>query len=72
MKLWSPIKNECYSRHASVLKIYMGEKALGRASCVSEYIWPGDLFVAQVFTAGVIHIFSNAKIYEMNSMYFRR
>lgn len=28
MKLWSPIKNECYSRDASALKIYVGEKYL--------------------------------------------
>lgn len=72
MKLWSPIKNECYSRHVSVLKIYMGEKALGRANCVSEYVWPGELLLPQVFTVDVILVFSNAKIYGVNSMYFRR
>lgn len=35
MKLWYPIKNEYYSRDASVLKIYIGEKILGSASCLS-------------------------------------
>lgn len=69
MKLWSPIKNECYSRHASVLKMYTGEKALGRASSVCEYVWPGELLVPQVFTAGVVPVFSNAKKYEVNFIY---
>lgn len=72
MKLWSLIKDKCYSRHASALKIYRGEKALGRASCVSEYEWTGELLIGQVFIAGVVLAFSNGKIYEVNSVYFRR
>jgi len=34
MKLWYPIRNEYYSRDASVLKIYMDEKILGSAKAV--------------------------------------
>lgn len=39
---------------------------------MSEYEWPGELLVVQVFTAGVVLAFSNAKIYEVNFAYFRR
>lgn len=39
---------------------------------MSEYEWPGELLVAQVFTAGVVLAFSNAKIYEVNFVSFRR
>lgn len=49
--------------------MYTGEKALGRASSVCEYVWPGELLVPQVFTAGVVPVFSNAKKYEVNFIY---
>lgn len=42
IKLQSYIKNECYSRHASVLKIQMREKILTEQS-VCGYVWMGKL-----------------------------
>lgn len=79
MNLWSPIKNRCYSRDASVLNIYMGEKKiLGKAryAPVSGYVWPGAFHSPSVCCCKslllVFLTFSNTKIYKANSMYFRR